>query len=374
MSMETVLGQPSWKIHSDLATAFVTQTGGMVGPVEFDLGGRRRQVFHVAPWAEERLDVPPILQALRGDFFCMPFGMSQLPYEGEVHPLHGETANEPWDLVSHTATRVELSLQTRIRPAQVTKTISVRPGESVVYSRHVVSGGEGPITYGHHAMPRFPNRPGSGLLEVGHYTEGLVFPGNFEEASQGGYTSLKPGAFFETLSAVPCKDGTTADLTRYPARPGYEDLVILMNDPDASFAWSAVTFPEEGYVWFCLKDPRVLPSTMLWISNGGRHYHPWNGRHRGVMGIEEVCTGLPSGIGEAVGPNLMAERGHKTHTVLSKSQDLVVNVIVGAVAVPEGFGRVLAITPEEGKVVIEGRRWPTPVEVRVDTAFLYASA
>lgn len=27
--------------------------------------------------------------------------------------------------------------------------------------------------------------------------------------------------------------------------------------------------------------------TMLWHSNGGRDYPPWNGRHRGCLGIEE---------------------------------------------------------------------------------------
>ena len=26
---------------------------------------------------------------------------------------------------------------------------------------------------------------------------------------------------------------------------------------------------------------------MLWFSNGGRDYPPWNGRHVGVLGIEE---------------------------------------------------------------------------------------
>ena len=83
MSMETVLRQASWKVESDRAKAYVAQVGAMVAPLEFELGDHRRQVFHVAPWADETIDAPPILQALRGDFFCMPFGLTMTPYQGQ---------------------------------------------------------------------------------------------------------------------------------------------------------------------------------------------------------------------------------------------------------------------------------------------------
>ena len=39
-----------------------------------------------------------------------------------------------------------------------------------------------------------------------------------------------------------------------------------------------------------LKNPAQLPVTMLWFSNGGRSYAPWNGRHRDVLGVEDGCT------------------------------------------------------------------------------------
>ena len=53
------------------------------------------------------------------------------------------------------------------------------------------------------------------------------------------------------------------------------------------FAWTAATL--DGYVWISLKDPRTLPSTLFWISNGGRHGEPWNGRHLRRLGLEEIC-------------------------------------------------------------------------------------
>jgi len=54
---------------------------------------------------------------------------------------------------------------------------------------------------------------------------GQVFPQAFERPENGGYSFLKPGAEFKSLDAVPAINGETADLTRYPARRGFEDLL-----------------------------------------------------------------------------------------------------------------------------------------------------
>ena len=126
------------------------------------------QPYSVAPWAGERIDpsVPPILQVLRGDFFCLPFGRNATPFRGESHPVHGETANARWHWESLETragrTCLHLSLTTKIRPGRVDKEIWLWDGENTVYSHHVVTGMSGPMNLGHHAMLKFPDRPGSG--------------------------------------------------------------------------------------------------------------------------------------------------------------------------------------------------------------------
>jgi len=126
--------------------------GGHVGPVTFDRSGRRLQPYSVAPWAEEENDPPlrPVIKALRGDFFCMPFGGNRTPFRGERHPVHGETANSRWrfeDLEARDGrTHLRLSLTTEVRPGRVDKEISLVDGESVLYSRHIVSGMAGPMS------------------------------------------------------------------------------------------------------------------------------------------------------------------------------------------------------------------------------------
>ena len=46
-------GQPSWRIASREVEAFVTETGGHLGPVTFRVGGKKIQPFSIAPWAQE---------------------------------------------------------------------------------------------------------------------------------------------------------------------------------------------------------------------------------------------------------------------------------------------------------------------------------
>jgi hypothetical protein len=370
-----VLGQPSWRLASPRVEAYVTRTGGHLGPVTFDRRGAKIRPLSVAPWASERLDrsQPPIIRVLRGDFFCMPFGGNATPYGNEKHPVHGETANAKWKLQSSVnrpgqGPMLHLSLQTRVRPGRVDKYVSLATDHDAVYQRHVVSGMSGPMSFGHHAMVRFPDEPGAGVVSTSRFVYGQVFPEPMERPENRGYSILKPGAEFDTLGRVPTVTGETADLSRYPARRGYEDLVMLVLDDQVAFAWTAVTFPKERYAWFALKDPRVLRSTIFWISNGGRHYPPWNGRHVNVMGLEEVTSYFHPGLAESVAENPIAKRGYPTHVRLDPRRPLVVNYIIGVTAVPDGFDRVEAIDEGGGGVTLRCGRHD--VRVPLDISFL----
>jgi len=371
---QTVVGQPSWIFRHACVQAAVTRIGGQLGPVVFRLGRRVVRPFHVAPWAEENLSGHPnIIKALRGDFFCLPFGGNTSPWKGEKHPVHGQTANAAWRLEradeGEEGTHVHLSLKTSIRKARVDKHLMLRPGHAAVYCRHVVSGASGAMNLGHHAMLKFPAGE-KGRISTSPLAFGQVYPGSFENPAQGGYSALKAGASFRTLDRVPLAAGGWTDLTRYPAREGFEDLVMVCAKPGGDFAWSAAVFSREGYVWFSLKDPRELASTVMWHSNGGRHYAPWNGRHRGVLAMEEVTSHFHDGLAESAAPNALNARGIPTVLTLNRRRPTVVNVIMGVAAIPEGFEQVRAIERGQGEVILTGagdRR----VRVPLDWEFLH---
>ncbi len=360
-SVRNVLGQPSWRLANSAIEAFLTVQGGHLGPITFDRQGSKIQPMSVAPWYREKKvpGMPPIIDVLRGDFFCMPFGGNDTPYRGEQHPVHGETANAKWTCQSiqksDGQTTLHARLKTKIRRGQVDKRITLVDAHPVVYQTHTISKMAGRMNMGHHAMVQFPDRPGSGLVATSRFVQGQVFLQREENPITDGYSSLKPAAEFDSLDSVPTLIGDTTDLSRYPARRGYEDIVMLTADPSLTFAWSAVTFPKERYAWFALKDPALLPQTVFWISNGGRHHAPWNSRHTNVMGIEEVCAYFHPGLAQSAKANPQNKAGHPTTIQLNAKKPTTLPYAFGVTRVPARFGHIQRIEQEspEGIVLID---------------------
>jgi len=347
--LRTVEGQPSYRLANAQVELFLTRLGGHLAPITFDRGDRKLRPMHVAPWAKEKLasDTPAILRALRGDFFCMPFGGNEKPYRGTTFPAHGDTANLNWQTPKIERTKPSTTLTTTLKlkstPGQVTKQLTLIDGQNMVYQQHTLAGMTGPMSPGHHATLRFPDSTNSGLISNSGFSFGQVYPHFFEHPEQGGYQSLKLGTTFDSLDAVSRIDGSQADLSRYPARRGYEDIVLLASLPAKGYdhlGWSAVAFPKERYVWFSVKDIRTLPSTVMWHSNGGRHYAPWSSRNINVLGIEEVMSYFHEGIAASAKANDLSRQGIQTHVKLKAKQPHVIRYAFGITAIPRGFDHV----------------------------------
>ncbi len=369
--LKTVSGQKGWTFKSDRVKAFVTRTGGHLAPVEFKLGRRTVQPFSITPWWNESpKGIPTMLRVARGDFFCAPFGGNARSFRGEQHPAHGDSANLDYTLESviRADDRVTLraSLRTESRRGRVDKRLILRDGHAAVYCEHVLSGMSGPMTIGTHPMIKFPDKPGSGAITTSAFKRGYVVPEAWETPEARGYSFLKPGAAFRSLTRVPAAAGGKVDLTKYPARRGYEELVELISDVRQPFAWSAAALPGEGWAFFQIKNPRVLRETVLWFSNGGRHYPPWNGRHLNVAGIEEVTAYFHLGLAESARPNLLTRAGAPTVVPMRPNWPLRVAHILGVAAIPRDFDAVKAIVPAKGGITLmarSGRRVFAPLDL-----------
>lgn len=365
--------QKSWTMVNDVVSLAVTHTGGHLGPVAFKMAKGTLMPFSVAPWhGEKHPKEPAIIQGLRGDFFCMPFGGNAEAWKGEKHPVHGESANRPWSLVSHTTCdhceELTLSLKTNARKGRITKTIRVVEGQRAIYQSHRLEGFSGPMPVGHHVMLRFDE---PGLLSTSELAWGQVFPDAFENPVQGGYQSLKPGATFKSLTAVPMISGEKADLSVYPAREGFEDLVMLPAAPGVKMGWNAVVFPGSKWMYLALRRTEHLRSTVLWMSNGGRHYAPWSGRHRNVMGIEDVTAHFHYGIGPSVAARGKLPGGIPTALELKPKEALEIPYILAIAEVPSGFDRVKSVTPRSdllgsGVEVVDVKGKKVFVEIDLD--------
>jgi hypothetical protein len=171
------------------------------------------------------------------------------------------------------------------------------------------------------------------------------------------------------LDEVPMADGTQTDLTRFPAREGFDDLVMIHHRDTDDFAWAAVVFPEKKFVWFSLKNPAYLASTALWHSHGGRHYAPWNGRHRGVLGVEDVTAYFHLGLGASLAKNPWKEKGVPTSLTFARGKTTRIPYIMGVAALPAGFDTVRSIRRTATGIRLQsanGRQ----IDHAVDTSFL----
>jgi hypothetical protein len=369
---KTILGQETSLVRTRSVEAGVTTLGGQLWPAKFRVGRRWISPLSAAPWALENPRVPNILKVLRGDFFCMPFGGNGTVHGGEQHPVHGETANKKWKREpSSVPGTLHFSLVTKVRSGRVDKFISLVDGHPAIYQQHVVSGLSGRMPLGYHAMLHFPKQ-GSARISTSAFVHGQVFPGAFENPAEGGYSCLRSGAEFTSLESVPKADGGNADLSVYPAREGFEDLVMLVADPSLTLAWTAAVVAEEGWVWFSLKDPSVLSSTIFWMSNGGRHYPPWSGRHRGVIGLEDVTSYFHLGHAESVRPNPLSKTGIPTALAFQPDRPVSVNSIMAVAPIPKGFDEVRHIREARNgqSVEVESRSGKT-IQVPLDPGFIF---
>ena len=334
---ETIHGARSWHIGTSDVDAWVTVAGAQLAPVEFRSAGRTAQPYSLAPWLpDERANDPALLDALRGDFLCLPFG----PHP--AGPPHGDAANATWELRAITPHSLSVTLDARDVGARIERKVSLREGQTAVYQHMRITGLDGAFSYGMHPILDFSAlEPGAGRIGTSPMRWCSVSPGVFSDPARGEHQILSGGAVFDSLAAVPLAGGGTLDLSRYPTPPGHEDLVMLVKDPAAGpVSWTAVTM--DGFVWVAFSAVADFPATVLWISNGGRSQPPWSGRHTARLGLEDVCSYFAEGLLPSRADHL-ASQGIPTTRAFTKAQPVDLCVVHAVAFTADGFGVVTGI-------------------------------
>ena len=345
--MSSAMAKSIWTLDNGRVRLGVSAQGGNLWPVRFMVEGRAVEPLHRAPWVDEpwvAADAPPMLQNLRGDFFCAPFGANDLdPREGRDH---GPTANGTWRLLEREPNRLALELEGQVAGARVTREVRLEQEQPVVYQVHRFEGGSGPIPLGHHAMLRAPERERL-HLSFAPFAWGGTPPEPVEPDASRGRSSLRYPQRFDRLSDVETRDGPRVDLSAYPALQDTEDILMLVTEPGREWGWSAAVAPGSGWIWFAVRRNDTLRNTLLWMSNGGRDYPPFLGRHRRVIGIEETTSFFHLGHRRSVEPNELSAAGFPTAVPLEPERTMTTRYAFGAVAAPRDFDRVAQIEVED---------------------------
>lgn len=350
--------QMGWKLSNDKVELFITESGGQLAPVKFNINTENIiQPYYISPWQNENIPEfdDPVLVPLRGDFFCMPFGGNAEPVNGEQHSVHGEVSSSPWQFVEQSKagdiTTLKLEMQTTACQGNVTKKLQLYDGQNVIYTTHIIAGYSGAMPIGHHCTLAVPERENSMTIAVSDFAFGMTSPGVFSDPANREYQSLALNEKFTDLHRVPVmwKNLPPADCTSFPQRPGFTDLLELFKRPAATPAWTVALCPEQGYLWFSLKNAAQMPGTVFWISNRGRHGSPWDGRNR-CLGLEETCSYFADGLKASIEPNMITDAGFPTALKLSAEQPVTVNFIQGVAAIPASFTALKTVTFGEGSV------------------------
>ncbi|MDL2398134.1 hypothetical protein [Rhizobium mayense] len=330
---------------------------GNIPQLRLRSGERWIEPLHVAPWRDEpdvqtNPAISPVERRLAGDFFCAPFAASVDP----AVPGHGWTANSAWKLQARAASWLDFVLVRDVSGAMITKRLVLADDAPLLYQQHMIEGGRGALPVAHHPMFRLSGR---GRF----FTSKKKIILTPAQPLEPGRSCLAYPTRSTDLEKVAGVNGGNVDLTHWPIGTRNEDFVTLVEEPGSVLGWSAVIRESEDDIVFCLKDPSVLPATMLWFSNGGRDYAPWSGRHLGVTGIEDGCAPALGGEAEAGRPNPVSGEGVATGLSLAAGRRHVIRHVIGAIARPPGWTEIADISASADVLAIldgAGRRIELP--------------
>ncbi len=334
-------------------------------------GGRSLTPLHTAPWVDDAAvtgdaAIPANLRFLSGDFFCAPFSTADV----EAAPPHGWTANSPWRHVG-TATEAHgvtalYRLERTVLGAMVEKRLTLRHRHPFLYETHSFIGGDGAVPVANHAMTRLA---AGGRIAFSAKRAFETPHAPLESDPAMGRSRLAYPASAQDPARIPLADGGFADITRYPFAARHEDFLQLVERPENALGWLAASRPDSADVFVSLKNPAELPVTFLWFSNGGRDYPPWNGRHTGVLGVEEARAYSLYGHRASIAPNPLSDGGTPTALALDAAGRVSVRNVIGVAPLPASGSAVAEVEARDGALAFtceDGARFEAPF----DAAFL----
>jgi hypothetical protein len=355
-------------IEADGISVGFDRTFGMIAELRVVRDGRTISMLHKAPWYGEQMppDAAPHLGRLAGDFFCAPFGDAS----ADGAPGHGWPANSPWSSLGTVregeATVARFSLERPVMGATLVKELRLVDRHPFVYQRHVFTGGRGDeIAVANHAMLSLPHGARLSFSPKRWWETPAT---GLEPDPARGRGLLAYPAVSEDARHFPLADGGTGDLTRYPVGQRHEDFAVGVEAPGRSFGWTTVARNGEADLFLSLRNAERLPMTMLWFSNGGRDYAPWNGRHVDVLGVEEGLNRSLLGHSAQQVPNALDAAGVPTALKLRAGASIETRHIIGSLPW-EGDGEIAEIEAAEGGLALRTPAGPAR-HVPCDLAFL----
>ena len=292
------------RLQSGAATAQIDLHGARV-TAEFPVGDRRVNPFYVHGWAETE---DTLLGNLKGDFFCLPFG--SFTEQGDCY-AHGQTSHKVWQGRQTAPDTAVCTLQPqRSAIASVTRTVRLEE-QALSFVNEASAAADAELTVGSHPIFRLPQEAGRAKLLLPRCACVRTYPQQTDEHSR-----LLPNARCDSPERVPLRDGGAWDCTRVPLPENVEELLFLGGVEEGRVT---LENKDEGYAVTVEWDPRDYASLMLWFSNRGRTFAPWNGTNL-CLGVEPITGPFDLGNAAPDTDRLLAGEGIPVRTPFRKGE------------------------------------------------------
>lgn len=309
-----------YRVEKGSVAAQIQLFGAMVSP-EFVLDGRLVQPFYRAPWDDFAAD--PLLAHLQGDFACVPFGIGPSAMDGfpppwdELEPgpdarAHGYPANSVWEPVTVGPDWAELLLELpEPEPVESIRRIIRCEQPWVSIAEEFTVRQDVSLPLGLHPMFRLPSEAGGARLRLPGCRTLVTFPVATDSSSV-----LLPATEFGDAAGAPLREGGVLDLTSLPLPVATEELVLMVEVAEPRVALENLV---EGYRILLEWESDYLSHCLLWISNRGRNFPPWNGRNL-CLGVEPVTSAFDLGTQISTAVNPLAAQGIRTAVPLESGK------------------------------------------------------
>lgn len=291
---------------------------------------------YVAPW--EAFPEIPLLNRLRGDFLCAPFGAApasaeDLPtewrggFDGPSPFVHGPSGNLEWTVLrtKNDTALLALDYPSKSSIERVERTVTC-VGGAVEFVDAIAMRHDARLPLGLHPILRLPDEVGAARIEVPDCASFWAFP------ADSGTSVLRAGAVFPDLAAAPRANGATINLTRVPLAEEVDEIVLIAGPkrPEVALVNEA-----EGYRVAVEWDQALLKNAMLWISNRGRKGAPWGGTNL-CLGVEPITSAFDFGTGVSGASIPLAEAGFRTAVELKAGERYEIRHRITGEAITQG--------------------------------------
>lgn len=276
--------------------------GAIVRDAALTAGRSVVKPFFDNPWHRDPREMDTLTRHLGAEWPCVPFGVPQppanLPKEWQSPQngpgwngfAHGYGAHSTWSLtqINARSAMAEIAYPETTPIVGLRRHIELVAQNEIRFRLEVDARFDSEVPLGIHPVVSLAgSEPGTAKLDIAGEETAWTFPVDVEP----GMSFLAPDQRRVPISTLRTSAGGQVDARHLPF-PGQSEDLVLLSAPGGCVSLSR---PDLGYCVDIRWNDADLPFCLLWLSNRGRDYAPWDSRVCAI-GIEPVAAAFDLGV------------------------------------------------------------------------------